>query len=377
MTRVRQTVTTFRLSLSSVVLLVASVASCGGGSDTPAPTSAAQQSVTTVGAENVAVATATDLRSGPAISGTLQPVQQATVRAQVAGPIERTFVEAGERVKRGQLLARIDAAAVRDAYLSAKSGVRTASTVLETAQRNQERAERLRQAGAVAERDLESASNAATSAEGGLADAQARLATAGKQLGNTEVRAPFDGVVSSRAVNAGDVVQVGAALVSVVNPARLRLEAQVPGEQVGRVRVGTPVEFTVGGFERRFTGTIERINPVVDSATRQVRIYVAVPNQGGRLVGGLFAEGRVATDSRRAVAVPIAAVDARGTSPVVHRIRSGRVGEVAVQLGVRDETAELIQVRTGVAEGDTVLMGSAQGIASGSPVQVLQDEAGR
>jgi hypothetical protein len=113
----------------------------------------------------------------------------------------------------------------------------------------------------------------------------------------------------------------------------------------------------------------------VDSATRQVRIYVAIPNRDQGLVAGLFAEGRVATDTKRAVAVPLNAVDSRGSTPEVHLVKAGRVTESAVRLGVQDEAAELVEVLAGVAEGDTVLLGSAQGITPGSRIRVLQEEA--
>jgi RND family efflux transporter MFP subunit len=151
----------------------------------------------------------------------------------------------------------------------------------------------------------------------------------------------------------------------------------VPVEEIGRLKVGTPVEFGVSGFDRRFTGKIERINPAVDPATRQVRIYVSIPNSEEALVAGLFAEGRVATDARRAVAVPFSAVDRRGTAPVIHRIKDGKVNVVPVELGVRDEAAELIEVNSGIAPGDTVLLGSAQAVTEGSPVKITQDEVSR
>jgi multidrug efflux pump subunit AcrA (membrane-fusion protein) len=129
--------------------------------------------------------------------------------------------------------------------------------------------------------------------------------------------------------------------------------------------------------DRRITGRIERINPVVDPSTRQVRIYVAIPNRDQALVAGLFAEGRVATDTKRAVAVPLTAIDSRGNSPTVHLLKAGRVTETPVQLGVRDEAAELVEVVAGVADGDTLLLGSAQGVTRGSRVRVLQEEAGQ
>jgi membrane fusion protein, multidrug efflux system len=333
--------------------------------------------VVMIGRENIAVAQLAELRSGPAISGTLEPKVDARLRAEIGGPVEQTYAEEGSRVRRGALLARIDDSSVRDAYLSAKSAVRTAEAALKNAQRNAERASRLAKAGALPERDLETAQWNATNADGALADAQARLATAAKQLGHTEVRASIDGIVSARQVAPGDVVQVGAALFTLVDLRTLRLEAAVPVEDLSRLRQGSPVEFGVSGFDRQFRGRIDRINPAVDSATRQVRIYVTVPNADQALVAGLFAEGRVATDARRAVAVPLSAVDRRGTAPVIHRVKSGKVDVVPVQLGVTDEAAELIEVSAGLAQGDTVLLGSAQGVTPGTAVRVTQEEVRR
>ena len=157
----------------------------GCRSDEKASATPAAEPVVTVGAENTVVVALTELRTGPTISGSLEPVQAATVRAEVPGPIERTGAEAGERVKRGAVLATLDDAAVRDAYLSARSAVRSAESALEVAKRNQERSERLEQAGAVPERDLETARLNATNAEGALEDARARLAAASKQLEDT------------------------------------------------------------------------------------------------------------------------------------------------------------------------------------------------
>jgi membrane fusion protein, multidrug efflux system len=330
-----------------------------------------------IGRENIAVARLAELRSGPAISGTLEPKVDARLRAEISGPVQQTYADEGMRVRRGALLARIDDSAVRDAYLSARSAVRTAEAALKNAQRNGERASRLAKAGALPERDLETALWNATNAEAALADARARLATAEKQLSHTQVRASIDGVVSERQIAPGDVVQVGAAMFTLVDLRTLRLEATVPVEELGRLRPGSPVEFGVSGFDRQFRGRIERINPAVDPATRQVRIYVSVPNAEQALVAGLFAEGRVATDARRAVAVPLSAVDRRGTAPIVHRVKSGRVDVVPVQLGVTDEAAELVEISAGLAQGDTVLLGSAQGVTPGTPVRVTQDEVRR
>ncbi len=360
------------LAAAAAALLLAG---CKG--DDGASATETAEAIVTVGRENIAVATLSELRSGPAVSGSLEPEQSATVRAEVGGAVLRTYADAGLRVKRGKLLARLDDTAVRDAHLSARSAVRSAETALALARRNAERSERLAEAGAVADRDLETARWDVTNAEGTLADAKARLSSAQEQLQDTQIRAPFDGMISDRPADAGDVVQVGAALFTIVDPSRLRLEASVPAEQIGRLRKGTEVEFTVSGADRQITGRIERINPVVDPSTRQVRIYVAIPNLDQALVAGLFAEGRVATDTKRAVAVPLSAIDSRGTTPTVHVLKGGRVRESQVLLGVRDEAAELVEVQSGVADGDTLLLGSAQGVTPGSRVRVLQEEAGQ
>ncbi|HEU5218957.1 MAG TPA: efflux RND transporter periplasmic adaptor subunit, partial [Gemmatimonadales bacterium] len=141
-------------------------------------------------ADNVAVTAVREISNGPSISGTLIAQRQATLRAEVAGAVTQVLVEQGQPVKAGQVLVRLDDAAIRDAELSARSQVRTANEALVVARRNAERSERLSQAGALAERDLEQARWSVTNAEGALADASSRLANAGKQLEKTAIRAP-------------------------------------------------------------------------------------------------------------------------------------------------------------------------------------------
>jgi membrane fusion protein, multidrug efflux system len=324
-----------------------------------------------VGVENIAVAEQRELQSGPAISGSLEPHWSATVRAEVPGAVIRTYAERGERVRSGALLARLDDRAIRDTYLSARAGERTAESAAAQSRRDLERTESLVRAGAVAEQALEQQRVALQNAEAALADARARLANAEKQLRATEVRAPDAGIVSERSVQAGDVVQPGSALFTVVDPSRMKLEAAVPASQLSEIRVGAPVEFTVTGYpDRAFTGRVDRVSPIADPATGQVRITVALPNTAGELVGGLFAEGRVASRSRTGIVVPESAVDLRGLRPLVRVLRQGTVARVEVELGLRDEANDRVEVTSGLAAGDTLLLGAAQGIAPGTPVRV-------
>jgi membrane fusion protein (multidrug efflux system) len=324
-----------------------------------------------VGAENIAVVTQGELASGPAISGALGPEREATVRAQVPGAVLQVNVDQGTRVSAGQSLARIDDRTLRDAFLSARSGMTTAQTSAERTKRDLERSERLAQAGAIAERDLEQARLANSAAESQLADAQARLTMAQKQLDDAQIRSPFAGVVSMRSVSEGDVVSPGTALFSVVDPSSMRFEASVPAAQLSQVKVGAPVSFTVSGYpDRRFTGRVARISPTVEPGTGQVHIVVAVPNASSNLVAGLFANGRIASEQRTGLTAPYAAVDMRGLKPTVLRLKGGVAERVEVVLGVRDEDVERYEIVSGVVAGDTLLIGAAQGITPGTAVRV-------
>jgi membrane fusion protein, multidrug efflux system len=324
-----------------------------------------------VGPENISVVKAQEIRTGPSISGTIQPEEQAAVRAEVGGAVLQTLAEQGERVSKGQLLVRLDDAAIREQALSARSAMTTAQNNLEVVQRQVQRNEALLKAGAIAERDVELTRNQLSGAQAQLADAQARLTNAQKQLEKTTVRAPFSGIVSARQVSAGDVIAPGAALYSIVNPATMRLEATVPADQLSSVHTGQRVDFTVNGYPTRsFTGRVTRINPVADPATRQVRIIVSLPNQGGALVGGLFASGHVSSETRVAPVVPLSAVDERGLRPFVIRIKGGQVQKADVELGIRDVATETVEIRSGLTPGDTILLGAARGISVGTPVKV-------
>ena len=352
----------------ALLAAAAIVAACRGNGAAPASAPAAVE----VGRENIAVAAVEQLQSGPAISGTLEARQTATLRAEVAGPVLQTYVDRGQSVRRGALLARIDDTALRQAALSAQSAARSAKLSLDNAQRNLDRSAALEKAGAIAERDLEAAQSELAAAAAANEDAQARLTQARQTLDKTFIRAPYDGQVSDRQVSAGDVVQPGTALMTVIDPASMRLEASVPSEQIAAIKRGAPVRFTVSGYPgRTFVGHIEFVSPAADPVTRQIRIDVRIPNDRSDLVAGLFAQGRVATETRTALVAPLTAVDQRGVTPAVLRVKGGRTERVAVQLGMRDDVRGVYEVTAGLSAGDTVLIGAAQGITPGTPVKIL------
>jgi len=354
----------------AAALLVASISlmACQG---TPDADATATPVTVQLGPEGIAVAQMTTLASGPILSGTLVADRTAQIRAEVPGSVLQVFRDPGAVVAAGTSLAKIDDRAISDVFLSARSGLAAAEAAADLAARELARAEKLAAAGAIADRDLENARRANLVATTAMFDARARLAQAQKQVDATNVLTPYAGIVSERFVNPGDVVAPGAPLFVVVDPATMKLEAAIPAEQLATVRVGAPVRFAVTGYPgRTFEGRIASINPAADPQTRQVRLSVRIPNAGNRLVAGLFAEGRVAANAREALTLPAAAVDQRGLSPAVLRLRGGVTEKVEVTLGARDQASDRLEITKGLTAGDTVLVGAALGIAPGTPLQV-------
>ena len=357
--------------VAAIPVLILGVAACGGPSKAEDPP---ELTPTTISPENMVVLAEQRIRTGPSLSGDLLPEREAVIRAELGGSVTSVQVEAGQAVRTGQILGTLDGSVVEDQYRSAKSAVVSAESAAQVARRELERSQRLLTGGAIAERDLEIAERTLLAAEAQLENARAGQAAAEKQLEKTRLRAPFNGVVSERTVSVGDIVQSGNALFTVVDPTSMKLEASVPVSALSQLTVGAIVEFGVSGYDSQpFTGRIQRINPTVDPGTRQVRLTISIPNPGHSLVAGLFAKGRVSVEEKQALAVPISAVDLRGATPTLRRVHLGKVEVVAVQLGLRDEILEMVEVVGGLAPGDSVLLAGAQGIAAGTPVIVTKE----
>lgn len=362
----------FALCLLTFTIIVAA---CSGGEDkgdepvTPAAPVAVQ-----VGQENVVTVKRGSIVVGPMISGELRAEREATVRAELGGSMLQVAAAEGQTVRRGAVIGRIEARALGDMLQSAQSAVRSAENQLATMRREAERTEQLVAAGALAQRDLDMARNNVTTAEAQLADARSRLAGAQTSLSDAVIRAPIDGIVAKRTVNAGDVVSPGTELFTIIDPSSMRLEAAVPSDDLRSLRAGAPVRFTVRGYDEPFEGRIERIAPQADPTTRQVPIFVSVPNSAGRLVAGLFAEGRVVSDTAEGLVVPMNAVNTTGPSPWVLRVSNGSTEKIEVGIGLRDPHTEELQITSGINEGDVLLRGAAQGMTPGTPVRVGQTD---
>ena len=348
--------------------LLLATAACGGS---PAPEAASAPAPVLVDRNAVARVNIIEMQTGPRLSGQLAPAREATARAEVGGSITALNVEEGRAVIRGAAVGRIEARDLQAAVSSAQTGVASAQTALRIATTEAARVESLVKGGAMAQRDLDMANNAVATARAQLAAAQARLTSTRQQMSDTVLRAPISGIVATRTANTGDVVAPGAPLFTVIDPSSMRLEASVASDQLAMLRVGAPVEFTVRGYPgQAFTGRIERISPAADPVTRQVSIFVTIPNTGGRLIGGLFAEGRVNAEAHRALVIPLGALDESGPTPTVSRVRDNKVERVQVKVGARDNERDIVEITSGLNEGDHVLVGAVKSLAAGTVIQV-------
>ena len=355
--------------VAGALIAGASLAAACGGNSTPEAASAPAPTV--VSANSIAQAAILELQSGPRLSGQLAPGREATARAEVGGSVTALNVEEGRAVRQGAAVGRIEARDLQAGVASAETGVASATTALKIATSELSRVEALVKGGAMAPRDLDMANNAVAGARAQLAAAQARLTSAQQQISDTVLRAPITGIVASKMANTGDVVTPGTPLFTVIDPSSMRLEASVTSDQLAQLRVTAPVQFTVRGYPgQTFTGRIERISPSADPVTRQVGIFVTIPNPGGRLIGGLFAEGRVNAEAHRALVVPLGALDETGSSPSVSRIRDNKVERVPVKVGMRDNEREVVEITAGLVEGDQVLVGALKSMAAGTQIQV-------
>jgi RND family efflux transporter MFP subunit len=169
-------------------------------------------------------------------------------------------------------------------------------------------------------------------------------------------------------VNAGEKVGVDGPLFTIVDLARMEVEAPVPASEIPGIRVGQVATLRVDGFgEREFAGRLERINPTTEQSSRAITVYLAVSNRDGALRGGMFAKGSLVLDKGEpAPVIPSTAVREEAGQAFVFTIENGKLARRPVTLGLREEAAGVVQVKTGLEKGATVVSSRAMGLKAGT-----------
>ena len=340
----------------------------GGAGGRPAP-------AITLAATDVATVTPMTIEDGVALTGDLHPLETIDVRARIEGDLMSVYVREGDQVRAGQLLATFEASEQESSRASAEADRAAANAELANAQWTLEQNESLFKAGAIAERDLKTSQQAVIAARARLAAAVARLRASGNQARDTRVVAPASGVLEKRLVDGGVHLARGAPMFTIVRSGTLELAAAVPARQAAPVRVGQVVHFVADG--RRFDGSVARVSPTIDPATRAVTVYVQVPNPGNTLRGGTFATGRVvARTLTNVLAIPTAALrqGQEDGKPFVYRIDGKTLNSAPVQLGAVDEQQGVAQVTEGLQAGDKIVVGNVGTLGRGMQVTIAGAE---
>ena len=355
-----------------LVFIVLALAGCHRG--TPDKAAAAPQPLL-IAPEDVHTVRNAALASGPAITGSVQPERRADLRAEVSAVVLQVLRENGDAVHKGDLIVRLDTTAIRDALGSAEASLRAAEQAHDPANRQFERMKTLRTSGMASAQALDDAEGRRNAALSDVEAAKARVVLARQQLQRTEVRAPFDGIVSDRKVSAGDTAQVGKELVKVIDPTSMRFEGLVSADQIGSVKAGQPTSFRVNGYgEQVFSGKVRRVNPAANPTTRQVEVLVDFTGPKQPKLAGLYAEGRVETESSSAITVPATAIVRDGDKASAWRVRDSKLQKAPIVLGDRDPRTGEYAVKSGLAEGDEVIRYPTALLKDG---QTIQASAGK
>lgn len=323
--------------------------------------------------EDLVTVSSNALASGPSITGSIEAERRADLRAEVSAVVLAVLKENGDPVRRGDLLVRLDPTAFRDSLMSAEASARAAELAYEQAERQYQRMLQLRKEKMISAQQLEDAEIQRNNAKSEREAARARVVTARQQLERTEVRAPFDGLVSDRKVSAGDTAAVGKELMKVIDPTSMRFEGHVSADSIGEVAAGQRVHFRIQGYgDTNLVGTVTRVNPAANAATRQVEVLVRFddPAQMPR-VAGLYAEGRIETRSMEALTIPAASVVREGDDTFAWRLKDGALEKVKLDLGARDPRTGHYPINNGLVEGDAVLRYPGSTLKDGQHAQLV------
>ncbi|MEK9970694.1 MAG: efflux RND transporter periplasmic adaptor subunit [Ferrovibrio sp.] len=307
---------------------------------------------------DLAKAERADLRQVVRLNGSVQPLNQSQLRAEVAAVVNEITVRRGERVKKGELLARLDTSDVGARMREKQSNLESARSALKLAEINREKAITLTQRGVKSQTALDEAENAWRNARANVAALEQQVTVARKSVNDTAIYAPIDGLVAERFVNPGERVAIDAKLFVIADLDTMEVEALVPARDVPQLRVGQKVALHVEGFaDRVFDAHIERINPTAQSGSRSIPVYILLKNPEYVLRGGMFGSGEaVLAEKTNVVAIPGEAVRRENGKRVVYVLKDGKLERRDVQVALDGSPDGRIGIAEGVAENETVVV---------------------
>lgn len=320
-------------------------------------------------ASDVVLARTLDLTRTLPVSGPLKAVNSAFVKARVAGELQGLTVREGDRVKAGQVLARVDSTEYQARTRQAQQQAESAKAQVDIARRSFENNRKLVEQGFISQTALESSSASLAAAEAAYRAAMAGADVAAKSLDDTVLRAPISGQIAQRLTQPGERVAIDAKVLEIVDLSRLEVEASLAAADSLGVQPGQTATLTVEGSMQPLQARVARINPSAVAGSRSVLVYLSLsPSEGLRQ--GLFAQGALAIGVSRTLALPVGAIRTDKPQPYVQWAQDGKVAHQAVELGERGDAGgtPMVAVR-GIAEGSTVLMGAVGTLRAGTAIK--------
>jgi RND family efflux transporter MFP subunit len=287
------------------------------------------------------------------IVGTVRAKLRAVVESKVSGRIEKMLVAPGQAVKAGDLLVQLDVREIQ-------ARLDQANALREQAERDLKRSSGLFQQGALAQAEYDSA----------LARqrvAQASVSEAETMLGYAKITAPFDGVITRKLADVGDLANPGRPLLEIEDPRALRLEADVPEVLIGKLELGAKLRVRVAALERDLEGTVAEIAPAADPVSRTFSAKVDLP-AGPGLRAGQFGRVSIPVGESAALRAPASALVQRGQMELVFVVSDHRAWLRLVKTGKR--IGDEVELISGVEAGEQVVVEGAAGLMDGQPVEM-------
>lgn len=305
-------------------------------------------------------------------SGVIHPWQEAIVGAQLDGSqLIDVMADVGDSVKRGQLLARFNADMLRAEREQLLAALAEAQAVVGQATVDHERAKQLKAGGGISAQSLLTAATHAETSAAQLAIIQARLAANTLQLQYTEVRAPDDGVISSRSANLGAISSVGQELFRMIRAARLDWHGEFTAQQISQITIGQQVllELADGSNAR---AQIRQIAPSMDSQSRLLTVYAEL-EPGSRARAGMFVNGTVMVEQKAARVVPAASIVIRDGRSYLFLVdeNSQMVQQRLVQPGRRNRNA--VEIISDLRPGEKIILQGAGFLSDGDFVNIAPE----
>lgn len=301
-------------------------------------------------------------------SGSLSPVIQSTVKSKVSGEVRRVLAREGERVNQGQVLAQIDTADLQARLDAQVAALEEARARWSMADKNRESNLKLLQQNFISQNAFDTANSTFEASAASVRSAEAQVRLARYAMQDAVVRAPVSGILAKKMVNSGEKVGPDSPLFSVVDLSKMEIEAPAPTSEIPAIQVGQIASFQVDGFgERVFEGRVERINPMTEAGSRSVTLYLSVANRDGVLKGGMFVKGLlVLARTPATTVVPITALREDAGQSFVFTLEGGRIARHNVTLGLREESAGLVEVKSALAAGVQVVSARMVGLKAGA-----------